>query len=65
MEVLYDMTEVFLTPDEAAQRLKVQARTVRGWIKTGKLPGVKLGRIWRISESALNEFIRTGKFSTD
>jgi len=29
----------------------------RKWLKTGKLKGIKLGRIWRIKKSDLDEFI--------
>ncbi|HPT62259.1 MAG TPA: helix-turn-helix domain-containing protein, partial [Bacillota bacterium] len=32
-------------------------KTVREWLRTGKLKGKKVGRVWRIKESDLEEFI--------
>lgn len=43
-----------LTVDEAAVRLKVDVETVRRWLRSGQLRGLKLGRMWRIPESALS-----------
>lgn len=43
----------FLTPDEAAQTLKVQVTTVRRWLRDGTLRGSKLGRVWRIPETEI------------
>ena len=43
----------FLTPEDVASKLKVKPTTVYEWLKSGMLPGIKLGRIWRISEDAL------------
>lgn len=47
----------YLTPDEAADRLRVTGRTIRRWVADGKLRAVTLpsGRI-RIPEEALDEF---------
>lgn len=49
--------EKFYTIKEVAELLKVSDGGVRKWLKTGKLKGIKLGRIWRISKSDLEEFI--------
>jgi excisionase family DNA binding protein len=46
------------SPDEAAEHLGVTLNTVRAWLRDGNIKGIKLGgRIWRISEEALNDFI--------
>ena len=45
--------ETLLTPAQVAQRLQVTERTVAGWLRTGRLPGVKLGRLWRVHPAAL------------
>jgi len=52
------MAEEALTVDEAASRLKVMPKTVRGWLREGILPGVKIGRQWRVAESTLDAIIR-------
>lgn len=53
--------ERLLTPEEVAERLSVTPRTVRDWLKAGKLQGMKAGRLWRISEKALCEFLEGGE----
>jgi excisionase family DNA binding protein len=42
-----------LTVDEAATLLKVDVETVRRWLRSGHLRGLKFGRMWRIPASAL------------
>lgn len=51
------MREEVLTVLEAAHRLKVMPKTVRSWLRDGKLPGVKIGRQWRVAASTLNALI--------
>src|SRR5262249_38695720 len=48
-----------LTPDEVAKRLKVKLRTVQEWLRTGRLAGLKLGKLWRIREGDLEAFLGT------
>jgi excisionase family DNA binding protein len=51
-----------LTPEQAAERLGVSPKTVRDWLREGKLPGYKLmGKLWRVSESDLADFISQWK----
>lgn len=45
--------EELLTVEEAATRLKVDVETVRRWLRSGQLSGVKIGRLWRIPSNAL------------
>jgi len=47
----------FLTPDEVSELLRVSVYTVRRWIKEGSLPAYKVGRGWRISEMAMDEWL--------
>jgi excisionase family DNA binding protein len=44
-----------MTYSEAAQALNVSARTVRRWVRSGRLPCVRLGRLVRIPTGALEE----------
>jgi excisionase family DNA binding protein len=50
-----------LTVEEVAQRLKIKAVIVRRWLRDGRLVGLRLGRLWRVGESALEEFIEKAK----
>lgn len=50
--------EKLLTPEEAAEVLRVKTRTVMEWLRQEKLRGFKLGgKLWRIKESDLRAFI--------
>lgn len=49
--------ENYYTPKEISDKLKLNIRTVYKWIREGKLKAVKLGDVWRISESELNRFL--------
>lgn len=50
--------EKFYTPQEVAEILKVPRKTVYLWLQQGKLRGLKAGDLWRIPQSALDEFLR-------
>lgn len=47
-----------LTVQEVADRLRLSARTVRLWLQTGRLKGLRVGGRWRVRESDLMEFLR-------
>jgi len=57
------MAERMLTPDDAAELLQVAPNTVRGWLRKGVIKGTKVGdgRLWRISESTINEFVKAAQ----
>jgi len=48
----------FYTVKHIAELLKVHWQTVLNYIKNGKLKAVKLGKGYRISKGALDEFIK-------
>lgn len=52
-------TEVdkFYTVEEIGKLLQVSAFTVRRWLSTGQLKGIKFDGFWRVSESDLQAFI--------
>ena len=49
----------FYTVEQISETLQVHWQTVLNYIKSGKLEAVKLGKGYRISEEALNQFIKT------
>ena len=49
--------ERYATLPEVAERLKVSRRTVYRWIKSGDLEAYQFGREYRITDSALKEFL--------
>ena len=50
------MTETLLTTQQAAQRLDVKVDTVQRYLRQGKIRAIRLGKFWRIPESALQNF---------
>ena len=52
------MDEKLLTPAQAAERLQVTERTVYQWLRQGKLPGHRLGRLWRIHPRDYDSFLK-------
>ncbi len=49
---------MLLTPRETAEKLKVSEQTVLRWLRKGKLKGIRAGKLWRIKEEDLQEFIK-------
>ncbi len=47
-----------LTVTQAAEQLQVSERTVYEWLRDGKLPGRKIGKVWRMSADVINDFLR-------
>jgi excisionase family DNA binding protein len=47
-----------LTVPQAAARLQVSERTVYEWLRDGKLPGRKIGKVWRMNADAIDDFLR-------
>lgn len=51
------MKEKFFTTEQVANILQVHPFTILKYIKQGKLKGIKLGRVYRIKESDINQFL--------
>jgi len=49
----------YYTVLEVAAALRVDERTVRSWIDTKKIEGVKIGRHYRISKDALDRALNS------
>jgi excisionase family DNA binding protein len=54
------MSEQLYSADEAAQILGLQVRTVRSYLREGRLPGVRIGKQYRIARSDLEAFTGAG-----
>jgi excisionase family DNA binding protein len=56
------MSERLLTVNEAAAALSLNVQTVRAWLRSGRLRGLRTGdgknARWRVPESALGETLR-------
>lgn len=55
----------FLTVKEVAERLEVSDRTVRNWISKGILSAHRFGKLIKISESDITDFINESKSNNE
>jgi excisionase family DNA binding protein len=55
------MMEELFTVEETAERLKVRQRTVKRWLLSDQLRGLKARRKWRVRPSAIEEFLQASK----
>src|SRR5579863_10651082 len=53
------MSELY-SAEEAAQVLGLQVRTVRNYVREGRLPGVRIGKQYRIARADLEAFTAGG-----
>ncbi|MFA5947732.1 MAG: helix-turn-helix domain-containing protein [Candidatus Gracilibacteria bacterium] len=51
------MIEKFLTTEQVADILQVHPFTILKFLKSGRLKGLKLGRVYRIKESDVHDFL--------
>lgn len=47
-----------LTIAEVSAAIGISPRQVRRWIVTGRLPAVRLGRVWRVTRATLDAVLR-------
>jgi excisionase family DNA binding protein len=52
-----------LTTQQVAAILQLSPKTVKDWLRAGKLTGYKIGRVWRVKEADLEAFIRGSRVS--
>lgn len=43
--------EIYISPDDLAERFSVNVETIRRQLKAGIVPGKKIGRQWRVRVS--------------
>jgi len=57
LNIIKSMIKRLLTPEEVAEALQLHHLTVLKFIRSKKLKSVKFGRVYRISEDDLNQFL--------
>jgi len=45
------------SPKEVQEMLGISQTTVYRWLESGRLPAVKIGKLWRIPADALEELL--------
>jgi excisionase family DNA binding protein len=51
----------YYSTEEIAEMYNLKPVTIRNWITKGQLKAIKLGHLWRISETDLQEFVKQDK----
>jgi len=51
------LIEKVYTVEQAAELLLVAPYTIRKWLREGKLRGVRAGRMWRVRDSDIQEYL--------
>jgi acetyl-CoA synthetase len=54
---MQQVDEQLYTPQEVAEYLKVDVRTVYRWLREGQMNAIRFQREYRIAESDLREFL--------
>jgi excisionase family DNA binding protein len=52
--------EDLLTVEQAAAKLQIAPKTLKDWLRAGRIKGVRVGRLWRIKECDLEAFVDQG-----
>jgi excisionase family DNA binding protein len=51
-------TDELFSVEEGVADATVAPKTLRKWLKSGRLAGLRAGRHWRVQKSALQRFLR-------
>ena len=54
------MYKKLMTVKEVADYLRVKPSTVYDWAKQGKIPAVKIGRLWRFGREEIEAWVTVG-----
>lgn len=50
--------EQLLSPEEVAKRLAISPKNVREYLREGRIKTMKVGRLWRVRESDLQQYLK-------
>lgn len=50
----------WLSVDEIGEHLGVSKDSVYGWVSTGRMPGHRVGRLWKFKRAEVDEWVRAG-----
>jgi excisionase family DNA binding protein len=56
-----ELMDKLLDPNQVAAILNVSPKTVRDWLRAGKLQGVRAGKLWRVESTEVGRFIEENK----
>ena len=54
--------ERLLTIDEVADFLHINPMTVYAWVRDGKIPAFKIGKVWRFRKTEIDKWLKKQKY---
>lgn len=61
-DITLEKEKRLLTIDEVAEFLHMNPMTVYSWVKDGKIPAFKIGKVWRFRKSEIDEWLKKQKY---
>jgi len=61
-ETTLEKEERLLTIDEVAEFLHMNPMTVYSWVRDGKIPAFKIGKVWRFRKTEIYEWLKKQKY---
>ena len=58
-----DVLERWVNLEEVANYLSVSTDTIRAWIKQGKIPFYRAGKMYKFKISEIDDYVRNGKIT--
>lgn len=58
------MDKRLMTVEEVSDYLRVRPATIYEWAKQGKIPAVKMGRLWRFEIEKIEAWVKNGGVTT-
>ena len=57
-----EMEERLLTIDDVAEFLQVNPMTIYSWVRDGKIPAFKIGKVLRFKKSEIDAWLKKKKY---
>lgn len=61
-EITLEKEKRLLTIDEIAEFLHMNPMTVYSWVKDGKIPAFKIGKVWRFRQIEIDKWLKKQKY---
>ena len=61
-EITLEEEKRLLTISEVAEFLQMNSMTVYSWVKDGKIPAFKIGKVWRFRKTEIDKWLKKQKY---
>lgn len=60
MSKLDEINEPWVSTKDIAEHLGITMETVRKWIKSGEIPCIRIGKLWKFKKSEVDTWLKSG-----